>query len=186
MKNITLKNIGGWDQLILAGKYYEEKIIENGEGPSEVLVKVDYRTGSWHKPTTYYYKTSEGWAYGIMKFEEYWVIGELGFNDEHETCEMESEFGSVDVPSGECWNFLYTGHMYSYPHKARTLADVLELLGAVDEETGELMPFSTTTAYNRKIHEKAMNNWDSVLRHRNHGRIEQREEEYLQRSGNIY
>jgi len=31
-----------------------------------------------------------------------------------------------------------------------------------------------------------MNNWDSVLRHRNHGRIEQREEEYLQRSGNIY
>ena len=93
---------------------------------------------------------------------------------------------SVDVPSGECWNFLYTGHMYSYPHKARTLADVLELLGAVDEETGELMPFSTTTAYNRKIHEKAMNNWDSVLRHRNHGRIEQREEEYLQRSGNIY
>ena len=73
MENITLKNIGGWNQLIFAGKYYEEKIIENGEGPSEVLVKVDYRTGSWHKPTTYYYKTNEGWAYGIMKFDEYWV-----------------------------------------------------------------------------------------------------------------
>ena len=186
MENITLKNIGGWNQVIFAGKYYEEKIIENGEGPSEVLVKVDYRTGSWHKPTTYYYKTNEGWAYGIMKFDEYWVIGELGFNDEHETCEMETEFGYIDAPNGECWEFLYTGHMYSYPYKAKTLADVLVLMGTSDEGTGELLPYATTGIFNRKTHEHILSNWDSILMRRGEHAREMLEEEILQRSGNIY
>lgn len=185
MENIAMKTIGEWPQMIMTSSYYQEQVIDLGIGPKNVLVKVDYRTGCAHKPKTYYYKNEHNWSYGIIKFQDYWVVGELG-DDENETCEMETEYGYIDAPSGYCWDFLESGHMDSYPYKAKTLADVLVLMGTSDEGTGELLPYATTGIFNRKTHEHILSNWDSILMRRGEHAREMWEEEILQRDGNIY